>query len=112
MFNPYFTLANAAFMVGSTLMAMRILKNYNALNDFDFKGTVLTSMGMMLVTAGYISIGDNTAALTAAPTLMFWLLVVSGLVRGQILSRYHTLERPRTDCRFGVLSDKLDRPDR
>lgn len=68
----FFNLANGTFMVGTLLLARTIIKNRDALRDFDVYGSGLTFIGMIF---SGIAVAVNGIYLSLAlllPTLVFW----------------------------------------
>lgn len=70
-----FMAANIVFAIGTLLLFKKVIKNRNALNDFDFIGSTLTAFAMFLMFAGYYQINMFRSIVFLLPTLVFWVFV-------------------------------------
>ncbi len=68
----FFNLANGTFMIGTLLLARTIIKNRNALKDFDVYGSGLTFIGMIFSGIAVAVNGIYLSLLLLLPTLAFW----------------------------------------
>lgn len=42
----FFILANIAYIIGTGLLAKKVLENRNSIKDYDFTGSMLTTIGL------------------------------------------------------------------
>ncbi len=69
-----FGVANFFYLVGTILLARKVMKNRNALKDFDFYGSVTNVIGMTITTYTFIKLMSYTAAIISVPTMLFWAM--------------------------------------
>ncbi len=70
--NILFSLANLFYLVGTIFLIKRVVKNRNALNDFDFCGSLINVMGMLITAYAFIEIKSYYAVIISLPTMTFW----------------------------------------
>lgn len=70
-----FTLANIIFIIGTLLLFSKVIKNKDILNDFDLIGSILTSLGMFMMLAGYYKFSMFLSIIFSMPTFLFWVFV-------------------------------------
>jgi len=69
-----FALANFLYLLGTIFLIKRLIKNRNALNDFDFYGSIINVMGMTITAYAFIEIKSYIAAVISIPTMLFWAM--------------------------------------
>ena len=67
-----FNLANLFYLAGTFLLARKVIKNREALKDFDPYGSAINFFGMTIMAFAYIGLMSYTAAIISIPTLLFW----------------------------------------
>lgn len=72
--NVLFGLANLFYLVGTIFLIRRVIKNRNALNDFDFYGSVINVIGMLITAYAFTKIGSYFAIIISVPTILFWVM--------------------------------------
>jgi len=70
-----FLLANCIFVIGTARLFIPVIKNRNALNDFDMYGAIITALALSIMLIGYAYMAMYIAMTFMLPTLAFWLLV-------------------------------------
>lgn len=70
-----FSLASLFYLMGSILLARKVIKNRDALKDFDLYGSTTNFVGMMVSMLALIEIKSYTAAIISLPTTLFWAIV-------------------------------------
>lgn len=70
-----FGLANIAYLVGTTLLTRKVLKNRNSIKDYDLIGSLLTTIGLLFTITAQIVLGYWIVIMLLLPTLAFWILV-------------------------------------
>lgn len=70
-----FNIGNALFLLSSYPMIKAAIKNKNSLNGYSFKGSLLTSAGMLCMIIGFLYLKLYLTAVIAVPTLMYWIIV-------------------------------------
>ena len=64
------TIGNSFFLIGTTLLSLKVLKNRNMLNDFDFKGSVLTFFGTVFMAVYLLNMQAFLSFTIAIPTIV------------------------------------------
>lgn len=67
-----FSLANLFYLVGTILLARKVIKNREALKDFDSYGSAINFFGMTIMASALIELKSYAAAVISIPTLIFW----------------------------------------
>lgn len=67
-----FSLANLFYLVGTILLARKVIKNRDALKDFDPYGSIVNVVGMIIMASGLIDLKSYVAAVISLPTMLFW----------------------------------------
>ena len=65
-------LAQLAFLVGTSFLIVKIVKNRNSLKDFDKIGSFLTFIGMVLSTYSLYELKMYVSIWLSVPTILFW----------------------------------------
>lgn len=73
--NLLFILANLLYLVGTVFLTKRVIKNRNALNDFDFYGSSINFIGMMITAYAFAKLESYVAIIISIPTMTFWAIV-------------------------------------
>jgi len=68
------SLANFLYLLGTIFMIKRLLKNRNSLNDFDFHGSTINFIGMVVTAYAFIEIKSYIAVVISIPTMLFWAM--------------------------------------
>ena len=68
------SLANSLYLVGTLFLARKVIKNRNALNDFDFYGSLINVVGMLITAYAFIIMGWYSAVVISLPTMAFWAI--------------------------------------
>ena len=69
-----FSLANVFYLVGTILLAKKVIKNRDALNDFDFYGSSINVVGMIIMALALLNLNSYIAAIISIPTMLFWAI--------------------------------------
>ena len=69
-----FSLANLFYLVGTILLARKVIKNRDALKDFDFYGSSINSAGMVVMAFALIELNSYVALIISLPTMLFWAI--------------------------------------
>lgn len=69
-----FILSNTAFVMGTALLARKVIKNRNYLNDFDMVGSCLTEVGMLTTSIILIILHQYITLILSVPTVIFWMV--------------------------------------
>lgn len=72
--NILFSLANLFYLVGTIFLIRRVIKNRNALNDFDFYGSIINVIGMLITAYAFTKIESYFAIIISVPTILFWVM--------------------------------------
>lgn len=70
-----FSLANSFYLIGTFFLTRKVIKNRNALNDFDFYGSLINFVGMLINVVALIGTGSYMAVIISIPTVAFWAIV-------------------------------------
>ena len=70
-----FTAANILFTIGTSLLFIKVIRNRIRLHDFDFTGSILTTVALILMLFGYHELKMFISILFLMPTLLFWAVV-------------------------------------
>lgn len=70
-----FSTANLLFLVGTIFLIRRVIKNRNAIKDFDPIGSLINSIGMLVNIFALIGLGYYETIIISAPTMLFWAMV-------------------------------------
>lgn len=70
-----FGTANLLFLAGTMFLIRRVIKNRNALKDFDPYGSLINSIGMLVNIFALIELGYYATIIISAPTMLFWAMV-------------------------------------
>lgn len=73
--NLLFILANLSYLVGTIFLTKRVIKNRNTLNDFDFYGSSINFVGMMIMAYVFFELKSYVAMIVSIPTMTFWAIV-------------------------------------
>jgi len=68
------SLANLFYLVGTLFLTRKVIKNRNALNDFDFYGSLINVAGMLITAYAFIMMEWYSAAIISLPTMVFWAI--------------------------------------
>jgi hypothetical protein len=68
------SLANFFYLLGTIFMIKRLFKNRKSLNDFDFYGSMINFIGMVVTAYAFIEIKSYIAAIISIPTMLFWAM--------------------------------------
>jgi heme A synthase len=81
-----FTIANIIFTIATTRLFLQVIRNRDTLKDFELIGSFLTTVAIVVMSIGFISVKMYVSLLFIIPTLAFWAFVtVSSL--NQLKSR-------------------------
>ena len=69
-----FSLANISYLIGTIFLTRRVIKNRNALDDFDFRGSSINVVGMTINVVALIELQSYAAAVISLPTMVFWTI--------------------------------------
>jgi hypothetical protein len=69
-----FSLASLCYLAGTTLLARKVIKNRDALKDFDLYGSASNFVGMIVSVSALIEIKSYTAVVISLPTTFFWAI--------------------------------------
>jgi hypothetical protein len=72
-----FSLANLFYLAGTILLARKVVKNRNALKDFDLYGSAVNAFGMIIMAFALIDLKSYTAAIISLPTMLFWAITAA-----------------------------------
>lgn len=67
-----FSLANFCYLIGTLLLVRRVIKNRNALKDFDTYGSTINFIGMLINSIALVALGMYITVAISTPTIMFW----------------------------------------
>ncbi len=70
-----FTLANIIFTIGTVRLFLQVIKNRNTLKDFDFTGSVLTMIAILVMIVEFFSLRMYVSLLFILPIMAFWAFV-------------------------------------
>lgn len=70
-----FVYANVVFAIATLPLIRQVLKNRNNLNDFDLRGSILTTTALLLMAGGYGQLKMFTSLAFMAPTLFYWAFI-------------------------------------
>ena len=70
-----FSLASLFYLSGTILLARKVIKNRDALKDFDLFGSTTNFVGMIISVSALVEIKSYTAAIISLPTALFWATV-------------------------------------
>ncbi|MFZ3168202.1 MAG: hypothetical protein WA130_11355 [Candidatus Methanoperedens sp.] len=70
-----FTIANIIFTIGTARLFLQVMRNWSTLKDFDFVGSVLTLVAILVMIAGFFNGGMYVSLLFILPTMLFWVFV-------------------------------------
>lgn len=70
----FFNLANFCYLIGTILLIRRVIKNRNALKDFDSYGSVINFIGMTINGIALAGLGMYTTIIISMPTMVFWAI--------------------------------------
>lgn len=70
-----FNLANFAYLIGTILLTKRIIRNRNALKDFDSYGSMINTIGITINIIALIGLNYYITVIVLLPTLIFWGIV-------------------------------------
>lgn len=70
-----FSMANIMYMVGTIFLIRRVIKNRNALKDFDSFGSLINFIGMLINIFALIGLTYYITVIISTPTMIFWLVV-------------------------------------
>lgn len=65
-------LAQLAFLVGTSFLIVKIVKNRNSLKDFDTIGSFLTFIGMVFASYSLYELKMYVSIWLSVPTILFW----------------------------------------
>lgn len=65
-------LAQFMFLIGTSFLIMKVLKNRNSLKDFDTIGSFLTFIGMIFTAIALFELKMYVSILFSIPTVIFW----------------------------------------
>lgn len=71
----FFNLANFCYLIGTLLLIRRVIKNRNALKDFDPYGSSTNFIGMTINCLALVGLGMYTTIIISTPTMAFWAMV-------------------------------------
>lgn len=71
----FFNLANFCYLIGTLLLIRRVIKNRNALKDFDPKGSTINFIGMTINALALAGLGMYATIIISTPTMAFWAIV-------------------------------------
>lgn len=69
-----FSLANLFYLAGTILLARKVIKNRDALKDFDLYGSTINVIGMIIMTSALFDLKSYVAAIISLPTMLFWAI--------------------------------------
>lgn len=69
-----FSLASMLYLAGTILLARKVIKNRDALKDFDYFGSALNATGMTASAVALIGLKLYVATIISIPTLLFWII--------------------------------------
>jgi hypothetical protein len=70
----FFNLANICYLIGTILLIRRVIKNRNALKDFDSYGSILNFIGMTINCIALAGLGMYVTIIISSPTMIFWAI--------------------------------------
>lgn len=70
----FFNLANICYLIGTILLARRVVKNRNTLKDFDQYGSSTNFIGMTINCLALAGLGMYTTIIISTPTMAFWAI--------------------------------------
>jgi heme A synthase len=70
-----FTIANIIFTIGTARLFLQVIRNRDTLKDFDFTGSVLTMVAILVMIVGFFNIRMYVSLLFIIPTMAFWAFV-------------------------------------
>jgi hypothetical protein len=70
-----FNLANLFYLTGTILLTRKVIKNRDALKDFDLYGSTINFFGMVVMAFALIELKSYVAAIISIPTTLFWAIV-------------------------------------
>jgi hypothetical protein len=70
-----FTVANIMFTIGTVRLFLQVIKNRSTLKDFDFTGSVLTMIAILVMIVGFFNMKMYISLLFIIPTMAFWAFV-------------------------------------
>lgn len=70
-----FSSANLLYLSGTILLARKVIKNRDKLNDFDLYGSSINVVGMIVMAFALIDVRSYIAAIISVPTMLFWAIV-------------------------------------
>ena len=69
-----FSLANLFYLAGTILLARKVIKNRDALKDFDLYGSSINVVGMIVMALALLDLRSYVAAIISLPTMLFWAI--------------------------------------
>ena len=69
-----FSIANLFYLIGTSLLIKIVIKNRNSLNDFDYIGSIMNVIGMLITAYAFSQIKSYYAILMSLPTMAFWAI--------------------------------------
>lgn len=69
-----FNLANFCYLIGTLLLVRRVIKNRDALKDFDPYGSFINLIGMLINGIALIGLGMYVTIIISSPTMAFWAI--------------------------------------
>lgn len=69
-----FNLANLCYLTGTLLLVRRVIKNRNALKDFDPYGSTINFIGMTINCFALAGLGMFITIIISLPTVVFWAI--------------------------------------
>jgi Ca2+/Na+ antiporter len=69
-----FSLANLFYLLGTILLARKVIKNRDALKDFDIYGSSINFVGMIVMSFALLDLRSYIAAIISIPTMLFWAI--------------------------------------
>lgn len=69
-----FSLANISYLIGTIFLVRRVIKNRDALDDFDFRGSSINVIGMTINVVALVELQSYAAAVISLPTMAFWAI--------------------------------------
>lgn len=70
-------LANLFYLAGTILLARKVIKNRNALKDFDFYGSAINAAGMVIMAFVLMELRSYIAIVVSLPTIFFWAIAAT-----------------------------------
>lgn len=70
-----FGIANLLYLAGTIFLIRRVIKNKDALKDFDPHGSLINFIGMLINVLALTGLEYYTTVMISTPTMLFWMLV-------------------------------------